>query len=75
MSGRNATRIKKDDMRLGVHLPQAGVQAAPELIMRHALRAEALGLADVWVSEHIIVPKDLTYPASPTFYDPVKMLS
>jgi probable F420-dependent oxidoreductase len=62
-------------MRLGIHLPQAGVQATPELIMRHALRAEALGLADVWVSEHIIVPKDLTYPASPTFYDPVVVLS
>jgi probable F420-dependent oxidoreductase len=62
-------------MRMGIHLPQAGRQATPDLIMRHALRAESLGLSDVWVSEHIIVPKDLSYPASPTFYDPVVVLS
>ena len=44
-------------MHIGIHLPQAGSQAAPELIRRHAIRAEALGLSDVWVSEHIIVPR------------------
>ena len=32
-------------------------QATPELIRRHAMRAEDLGLDDVWVSEHIIVPR------------------
>ncbi|MGE0226819.1 MAG: TIGR03619 family F420-dependent LLM class oxidoreductase [Acetobacteraceae bacterium] len=62
-------------MKFGIHLPQAGNQASPDLIMRHALRAEALGLDDVWVSEHIIVPKDASYPPSPVFYDPVVTLS
>jgi probable F420-dependent oxidoreductase len=62
-------------MQLGIHLPQAGQQAAPELIMRAALRAEELGLADVWVSEHIIVPKDADYPPTPVFYDPVVTLA
>ena len=44
-------------MQLGIHLPHAGDQATPALIRRFAVRAEALGLSDVWVSEHIIVPR------------------
>ena len=62
-------------MQLGIHLPQAGQQATPERIMQAALRAEELGLADVWVSEHIIVPKDAPYPPTPVFYDPVVTLA
>lgn len=62
-------------MRIGIHLPQAGDQATPDRIMRHAMRAEELGLSDIWVSEHIIVPKDAAYPPSPVFYDPVVVLS
>ncbi len=62
-------------MQLGIHLPQAGQQSSPDKILRHAMRAEALGLADVWVSEHIIVPKDAPYPPTPVFYDPVVVLS
>ena len=34
-------------MQLGIHLPHAGEQATPALIRRHAIRAEALGFADV----------------------------
>jgi probable F420-dependent oxidoreductase len=61
-------------MQLGIHLPHAGEQARPELIRRYALRAEALGLSDVWVSEHIIVPRK-SFPRSPLFYDPVLTLT
>ncbi|HTV89549.1 MAG TPA: TIGR03619 family F420-dependent LLM class oxidoreductase [Stellaceae bacterium] len=61
-------------MQLGIHLPQAGSQATPALIRRHALRAEALGLADLWVSEHIIVPRQ-EFPRSPLFYDPLLTLA
>jgi probable F420-dependent oxidoreductase len=61
-------------MRLGIHLPHAGRQATPALIRRHAIRAEALGLDDIWVSEHIIVPR-ATFPRSPIFYDPVLTLT
>src|SRR6266849_2260448 len=57
-------------MQLGIHLPQAGSQATPALIRRHAMRAEALGLSDIWVSEHIIVPRK-QFPRSPLFYDPL----
>ena len=61
-------------MQLGIHLPHAGEQATPALIRRHAIRAEALGLSDVWVSEHIIVPRK-QFPRSPLFYDPVLTLT
>src|SRR6516165_7481782 len=61
-------------MQLGIHLPHAGEQATPGLIRRAALRAEELGLDDVWVSEHIIVPR-ASFPRSPLFYDPVLSLT
>src|SRR5262249_36373254 len=61
-------------MQLGIHLPHAGEQATPEKIRRAAMRAEDLGIDDVWVSEHIIVPR-ATFPRSPLFYDPVLSLT
>src|SRR5260370_9412311 len=61
-------------MQLGIHLPQAGSQATPQLIRRHAQRAEDMGLSDVWVSEHIIVPRK-QFPRSPLFYDPILTLT
>src|SRR5256886_4394037 len=61
-------------MQLGIHLPHAGSQATPDLIKRHARRAEALGLSDVWVSEHIIVPRK-QFPRSALFYDPILTLT
>jgi len=62
-------------MQLGVHLPHIGRKAGPEAIRRAAVQAEQLGLADVWASEHIIVPKDAPYPPSPAFYDPLMTLT
>jgi probable F420-dependent oxidoreductase len=61
-------------VQIGIHLPQAGSLASPALIRRHAIRAEALGFSDVWVSEHIIVPRK-QFPRSPLFYDPVLTLT
>ena len=61
-------------MQIGIHLPHAGDQATPELIRRTAQRAEDMGLSDVWVSEHIIVPR-ATFPRSPLFFDPVLSLT
>ena len=62
-------------MQLGIHLPHIGRKAGPDSIRRAAMQAEQLGLADVWVSEHIIVPKDGGYPPSPNFWDPVLTLT
>jgi len=62
-------------MQLGIHLPQIGRKAGPEGIKQAAVQAEELGFADVWTSEHIIVPSDVSYPPSPQFYDPVLTLT
>ena len=62
-------------MQLGIHLQHIGRKAGPDSIRRVAVQAEELGLADVWVSEHIIVPKDGGYPPSPNFWDPILTLT
>ena len=62
-------------MRLGIHLPHIGQKASAEAIRDAAVQAEVLGFADVWVSEHIIVPKDRMYPPSAIFWDPVLTLT
>lgn len=62
-------------MQLGIHLPHIGRKAGPGSIRRCAELAEQLGFADVWVSEHIIVPRDASYPPSPNFWDPVLTLT
>src|SRR5437588_547931 len=62
-------------MRLGIHLPHIGQKASAEAIRRAAIQAEALGFADVWVSGHIILPKDRMYPPSAVFWDPVLTLT
>jgi probable F420-dependent oxidoreductase len=62
-------------MQLGIHLPHIGRKAGPDSIRRAAVQAEELGFDDVWVSEHIIVPKDAAYPPTPNFWDPVLTLT
>jgi probable F420-dependent oxidoreductase len=62
-------------MQLGIHLPQIGRKAGPEAIRRASVQAEELGFADVWVSEHIILPNGAPYPPSPHFYEPVLSLT
>jgi probable F420-dependent oxidoreductase len=62
-------------MQLGIHLPHIGRKAGPDAIRRAAEQAEDLGFADVWVSEHVILPKDAPYPPSPAFYEPILTLT
>jgi probable F420-dependent oxidoreductase len=62
-------------MQLGIHLPHIGRKAGPDAIRRAAVQAEHLGFADVWVSEHVILPKDAPYPPSPSFYEPILTLT
>src|SRR5690554_3582877 len=61
-------------MRFGVHLPQYGRASGPDSIRRAARQAEELGLADVWVSDHTVVPADQGYPP-PYLYDPLVCLT
>ena len=62
-------------MRVGIHLPHIGRKAGPEAIRRAAIQAEELGFADVWTSEHIIIPMGAPYPPSAIFYEPVLTLT
>jgi probable F420-dependent oxidoreductase len=62
-------------MKLGIHLPHVGRKAGPVAIRRAAEQAEALGFADVWASEHIIIPRGAPYPPSAIFLDPVLTLT
>jgi probable F420-dependent oxidoreductase len=60
-------------MRLGIHLPQYGRAASPAAIRSVAIRAEELGFADVWVSDHVVQPAGQGYP-SPYLYEPLLTL-
>ena len=61
-------------MRFGIHLPQFGRAAVPGGVEQAARLAEELGFDDVWVSDHLVIPKDQPYPA-PHLYDPLVTLS
>src|SRR5207244_189081 len=58
----------------GIHLPQFGRAIATGGVEQAARLAEDLGYDDVWVSDHLIVPKDQAYP-TPFLYDPLVSLS
>ena len=62
-------------MRIGMHLPQTGRASGPESIHRAARRAEELGYADVWVSDHVVIPASQDYPKTSYIYDPILTLT
>ncbi len=62
-------------MRAGVHLPQAGPAASGDALTRAAVLAEDVGLADVWVSDHLVVPAGVPYPPSVYIYEPLVSLA
>lgn len=61
-------------MRVGIHLPQYGRASGGASVHRAARHAEALGFADVWVSDHLVSPASQDYP-SPHLYDPLLTLT
>jgi probable F420-dependent oxidoreductase len=61
-------------MRVGMHLPQFGRAAIAGAVEQAAPLAEELGFDDVWVSDHLVVPRDQRYP-SPYLYDPLIALT
>lgn len=62
-------------MKFGLHLPQSGPIASAEAVRRGAKHAESLGFADVWVSDHLALPKDAPYPPSSYILDPFVTLT
>ena len=57
-----------------MHLPQFGRAAIAGAVEQAAPLAEELGFDDVWVSDHLVVPRDQPYP-SPYLYDPLIALT
>ena len=56
-------------MEFGVSLPSRGPLATPEIVLKIAAKAEALGYASIFVSDHIVLPISAArsvYPYSPT---------
>lgn len=61
-------------MRIGIHLPQFGRAIAPGGVQQAARAAEDLGFDDLWVSDHLVNPKEQPYPA-PYILDPLQTLA
>ena len=61
-------------MRIGIHLPQFGKAIEPGGVQRAAEAAEDLGFDDLWVSDHLVNPKEQPYPA-PYILDPLQTLA
>ena len=62
-------------MEFGVHLPQSGPAASAEAIRAVARHVEALGFDDVWVSDHVVLPKNASYPPSSYILEPLVALT
>ena len=62
-------------MKFGIHLPQAGPAATPDSIRAAARQAEDLGFSDVWVSDHLAVPRTAKYPPSAYIVEPLIALT
>jgi probable F420-dependent oxidoreductase len=61
-------------VRIGIHLPQFGKAIAPGGVQRAAREAEQQGFDDVWVSDHLVNPREQSYPA-PYILDPLITLA
>jgi probable F420-dependent oxidoreductase len=62
-------------VKFGIHLPQSGPAASSDAIQSVARQAEALGFDDVWVSDHVALPKGAEWPPSSYILEPLIALS
>jgi probable F420-dependent oxidoreductase len=62
-------------VRFGVHLPHSGPAASASSIQAVAKHAEALGYADIWVSDHLAFPKAGKWPPSAYILEPLVALT
>jgi probable F420-dependent oxidoreductase len=62
-------------MEFGVHLPQSGPAASADAIRDVAEHAEDLGFSDVWVSDHVVLPREAPYPPSSYILEPLVALT
>jgi probable F420-dependent oxidoreductase len=68
-------RERNDRMQFGVHLPHFDRFGTPENIGRMAEAAEAFGLDDVWVSDHIVATSALVGTFGASFFEALTVLT
>ena len=62
-------------MKFGVWIPNCRHLATPENIRDTAVRAEQLGYDSVWVSDHVVVPRENIKNFGETVFDPLVTLA
>ena len=62
-------------MRIGILLRNMGPQSAPDLLRACALRAEAAGIDDLWVVDHLAIPPDDAEGSGGRYLDPLATLA
>src|SRR5258707_9328299 len=51
-------RVRKHQMKIGICLPHYGKAMEPNGMRRFAETAEALGFDSLWVTDHVILPRE-----------------
>jgi len=62
-------------MKLGVALRSMGPQSQPDVFLACARAAEAAGLADLWIQDHIAIPPDDAEGSGGRYLDPLTALA
>ncbi len=62
-------------MRLGVAIRSMGPQSTPETLLACTRAAEAAGLSDVWVQDHLAIPPDDAEGSGGRYLDPLTALA
>lgn len=62
-------------MRLGVYVRNMGPQSAPDTLVACARTVEELGLAHLWVGDHVAIPPDDAEGSDGRYLDPLATLA
>jgi probable F420-dependent oxidoreductase len=62
-------------MKLGLFLRNMGEQSTPEILLACAGAAEAAGIDDLWVADHIAIPPDNAEGSGGRYLDPLATLA
>lgn len=62
-------------MRIGILLRNGGPASAPATLTACALAAEAAGLDDLWVNDHVAIPREQSEGSGGRYLDPLAVLA
>jgi len=61
-------------VKIGICLPHYGRTIEPDRLVQIATRAEEIGLSSIWVTDHVMVPRDMSLIYRDEMLDPLAML-